>query len=256
MKEAKNFVEEILNKSEKPALVGIVPRKNLWSIIQNQRWYHIPVKSSPRNVLGVEYVAFYFPSVFGEKLKYQVIYYAPVLKIDIVKRIQLFPDELRHSRKDEDYYQFHLGQIKKLPQPIPSKRWRRIIHIPTSLERLFTAKEINDLYDTSPLEEKMYGALKRRNINPERQMYVYLSNQTYCLDFCIFCRKANIDLECDGERYHTLPEAFTRDRLRNNQLTSFGWYVLRFSGKEIYRNLKNSLVTVEKTISTLRGLRD
>lgn len=244
-----------MNKSDKPALVGIVPRKNLWSVIQSQRWYHIPLESAPRNVLGVEYMAFYFPSAFGEKLKYQVIHYAPVLSIDTVKRIQLFPEECKHPRKDMDYYQFHLGEIKKLPQPIPSRRWRRIVHIPTSFQKLFTAKEINDLYDTSPLEEKMYRALKRRKINPERQMYVHLDNQTYCLDFCIFCQKANIDLECDGERYHALPGAFMKDRLRNNQLTSLGWHVLRFSGTEIYRNLKNCLAIVERTIHTLKGLK-
>jgi len=241
---------------DNPALVGIVPRKGFWPIIQNQRWYHIPVKSAPRNVLGVEYLAFYFPSAFGEKLKYQVIYYAPILNIDTIKRIHLFPDETKHPRKDEDYYQFHLGKIKELPKPIPSKRWRRIVHIPTTLERLFSAKEINDLYDTSPLEEKMYRALKRRGINPERQLYVYLDDQTYCLDFCIFCQKANIDLECDGERYHILPEALTKDRLRNNRLTSFGWHVLRFSSTEIYRSLKNCLTMVEKTIHTLKGLED
>ena len=245
-----------MNKSDKPALVGIVPRKNLWSIIQNKGWYHIPVKSAPRNVLGVEYVAFYFPSAFGEKLKYQVIYYAPVLNIDTVKRIQLFPDEPNHPRRNEDYYQFHLGKIKDLPRPIPSKRWRRIVHIPTSLQRLLTAKEINDLYDTGPLEEKMYKALKKREIYPERQWYVYLGKQVYCLDFCIFCQKANIDLECDGERYHNLPGAYTKDRLRNNQLTSFGWHVLRFSSAEIYRNLKNCLTVVKRTIHALKGLRN
>ena len=155
-----------------------------------------------------------------------------------------------------NYYQFHLGEIKKLPQPIPSKRWRRIVHIPTSLQRLLTAKEINDLYDTSPLEEKMYKALKRRKINPERQLYVHSGNQTYCLDFCIFCQKANIDLECDGERYHALPGAFTKDRIRNNQLTSLGWYVLRFSGTEIHRGLKDCMATVERTIYTLKGLKN
>ena len=245
-----------MNKLDKPALVGIVPRKNLWPIIQNQRWYHIPVESVPRNVSKIKYISFYFPSAFGKELQYQVIYYAPVSKIDIVKRIRLFPDEIRHLRKDDNYYQFHLGKIKELPKPIFSRRWRRIVHIPTTLQKLFTANEINDLYDTSPLEEKMYRALKRRRINPERQMYVYVNNQTYCLDFCIFCQKANIDLECDGERYHTLPDALARDRCRNNQLTSFGWHILRFSSTEIYRNLKKSLSLVEKTIYSLKGLKN
>lgn len=242
-------------KLNEPALVGIVPRKNLWPIIQDQRWYHIPVKSAPRNSPEVKYIAFYFPSAFGEKLRFQVTYYAPVLNIDTVKRIELFPDELRHPRKSEEYYKFHLGKIEKLPRPIPSRRWRRIVHIPTSLPKLFTAREINELYDTSPLEDKMYRALKRREIYPERQMYVHLGRQVYCLDFCIFCKKANIDLECDGERYHVLPDAFTKDRLRNNQLASFGWQVLRFSGTEVYRRLKDCLSTVERTINVLQGLK-
>jgi len=238
-----------------PALVGIVPRKELWTVIQEQQWYHIPVQSAPRNVLHVEYIAFYFPSVFGEKLKYQVIYYAPVTRITVAKRIQLFPGEPRHPRRDADYYQFHLGAINELPHAIPSKRWRRIIHIPTSFQKLMTAEEINDLYDTSPLEEKMYEALKRRDIDAERQLCVYADSQAYFLDFAIFCRRANIDLECDGERYHNLPDAFTKDRIRNNQLTSFGWHVLRFAGKEINRKLAGCLALIEKTIATLGGLK-
>jgi len=235
--------------------VGVVPRKELWDIIQNQGWYHIPVESSPRNLLEIKYLSFYFPSVFGEKLQYQVIYYAPVFKIDIAKRIQLFPDEPLNPRRDKDYYQIHIGKISELPRPILSKRFRRIVHIPTTLERLFSAYEINELYKTSPIEDKMYKGLKRKNISPERQVFVCLGGQTYCLDFCIYCNKANIDVECDGERYHILPNAFTKDRIRNNQLESFGWHVLRFSGKEIHRNLENSLAIILRTISNLKGLK-
>ena len=243
-----------INKLEKPALVGIVPRKDLWQVIQSQRWYHIPVKSAPRNISYVEHISFYFPKIFGEELKFKVLYYAPVLKMETVKRVELFPDEPEHPRSNMDYHKLCLGNIEKLPRPIPSRRFRRIVHIPTTLSRLFSAEEINDLYDTSPIEDKMYRTLKKRRINPERQFYVNIGSQIFCLDFCIFCQKANIDVECDGERYHNFPDAFTKDRIRNNQLTSFGWSVLRFSGKEIYHNLKYSLSMIEKTISTLGGL--
>jgi len=98
---------------KQPALVGIVPRKNLWPIIQNEKWYHIPVKSAPKNALAVEYLAFYFPKVFGEKLRYKVIYYAKVKGINIMRRIQLFPKEPKHKSAQEKYYQLHLGEIKK-----------------------------------------------------------------------------------------------------------------------------------------------
>lgn len=239
--------------SDHPALVGIVPRKNLWPKIQNERWYHIPVKSAPENAPLVEYLAFYFPKEFGADYQYKVNYYAKVSNIDTVKRIELFPEEPEHKRAEEDYYQFHLGPIKELPKPIPSKRWRKIVHIPTSREKLFTAEEINDLYDTSPIEEKMHREMKKRKIEAERQVYVKVDGEFYCLDFGIFCIKGNIDLECDGKKYHILPNALTSDRQRNNQLTSCGWSVLRFSGKEIAHDLGDCFKVIEKTIDNLGG---
>ena len=171
-----------------PALVGIVPRKNLWNIIQKERWYHIPVESAPKNAILAEYVGFYFPFAFGEKLRYRVSFYAEVKRVNIVKRILLLPEEKNHIRANKDYFQFHLEKIKELPKPIPSIRWRRIVHIPTSCEKLFNAEEINDLYDTSPLEEKMYLEMKKREINSERQLYVKVGRKNYCLDFGIFCQ--------------------------------------------------------------------
>ena len=236
------------------ALVGIVPRKNLWDVVQSERWYHIPVESAPKNAKLADYLGFYFPAVFGEEMQYKVNFYTKVKKVDIVKRIQLFPEELEHKRANDYYFKFYLGQIKKLPKPIPSIGWRRIVHIPTSYEKLFSAKEINDLYDTSPLEEKMYLEMKKRKIWAERQLYVQAGGQNFCLDFGISCNSGKIDVECDGEAYHTLPEALARDRQRNNQLNSLGWNVLRFTGKEIHRALQDCFRTIERTIRTLGGV--
>ena len=36
-----------MEQGDKPALVGIVPRKELWPIIRKERWYHIPIASAP-----------------------------------------------------------------------------------------------------------------------------------------------------------------------------------------------------------------
>ena len=240
--------------SKIPALVGIVPRKNLWDLIQKERWYHIPVDSAPKNVLILKYIGFYFPSVFGKALQYKVSFFAEVARVDVVKRIKLFPSESKHERAEKDYFKFSLKKLQKLPEPIPSLRWRRIVHIPTSYEKLITAREINDLYDTSPIEERMYYEMKKREIKAERQLYVLVNNGFYCLDFGIFCNRGKIDVECDGERYHVLPDAMTRDRKRNNDLTSFGWHVLRFSGKEIRGEIENCFLVLNKTIGNLGGV--
>lgn len=242
------------NKKKRPALVGIVPRKELWPLIQKERWYHIPVESAPQNIALIEYLAFYFPKVFGKEYQYKVVHFAKVLNIEIVKRIEFFPSEFNHKRAFDDYLRISIGNIQKLPKPIPSKRWRRIVHIPTSLEKLMTAEEINDLYDTSPLEEKVYREMKKRKIEAERQLHVEVNNQIYCLDFGIFCRDGNVDVECDGEKYHSLPKALAYDRQRNNQLTSYGWSVLRFTGREINNKLENCFEIIEKTINSLGGV--
>jgi len=56
-----------MEKTKTPALVGIVPRKKLWPVIQKEHWYHIPVESAPRNVKSIKYVGFYFPVAFGDR---------------------------------------------------------------------------------------------------------------------------------------------------------------------------------------------
>lgn len=235
-----------------PAIVGIIPRKELWPKIQKEKWYHIPVESAPHDIFSKKYLAFYFPECFDKEQRDKIIYYAKVLNIDVVKRIQLFPKELGHENVNKDYYQLHLGQIDKLPQMIPCER--RIIHIPTNEEKLFTAKKINDLWDTSPLEEKMYQALKKQKITTERQFYVKIDTQTYFLDFGIFCRQGKIDVECDGEKYHTLPKALAKDELRNKQLVSFGWQVLRFSGQDITHNIEDCIAIIKRNIDNSGGL--
>ena len=245
-----------MKQGDKPVLIGIVPRKGLWTIIRRELWYHIPVSSAPRNIKSIHYLAFYFPAAFGEEFQHKVFYYAPVREINVVKRIQLFPGEPRHPRAAQDYYRIKLTQIRKLPRPIPSKRLRRIVHIPSTYAKLMSAREINDLYETSPLEDIMYQALKQDNIQPERQFYVKVAGEFYCLDFCVFCKERNINIECDGEKYHTLPDALTRDRKRNNDLASQGWSVIRFSGAQIRENLPDCLRLIKKTIRTNTGTAD
>jgi hypothetical protein len=96
---------------KQPVLVGIVPRGNLWDIIQKEKWYHIPVSanSAPKNPELIEYIAFYFPGLFGDELGYKIIWYAKVLSFEIKKRIILFPDEPNDKNADKDYFSADSG---------------------------------------------------------------------------------------------------------------------------------------------------
>jgi very-short-patch-repair endonuclease len=43
-------------------------------------------------------------------------------------------------------------------------------------------------------------------------------------------------IECDGSEFHTSREAVTRDRLRDQLLRRQGYRILRFTGRQIYRD--------------------
>ncbi len=90
-------------------------------------------------------------------------------------------------KSSREYYRLRLGPLQLLPAPIFSRRARRIVFIPSSWEKFTTAVEINDLYHGSPLEDRLWAALKRRNIPAEREEYLTASGQEYALDFAVYC---------------------------------------------------------------------
>ncbi len=251
--ELMRFGEEILKCQPTVALVGIINRKKDWEILKEQGWYRIPVKNAPDNLFQMRYIAFYQTRVFGAE-KWAVNYYARVKDIKIVRRIELLPDEPKHPRAQGWYYRINICELQRLPNSIPSRRWRRIVFIPTTLEKLLTAREINELYHTSPIEEKLYLALERTGLAPERQFYVRDESGGYFLDLAIFCDQGKIAVECDGASYHSGRKKAEQDRHRDNQLTALDWRVLRFSGKEIRQNVQECLRMVKRVVEKLGGV--
>jgi very-short-patch-repair endonuclease len=240
---------------ETPLLVGIVNRRKDWRLIETEHWYRIPVRTAPVSLDVTKYVAFYRTSVFGAD-KWSVSHYARVAGITRLKRRELLPDEPRHRRADEEYYCVALGELERLPTPIPSRRWRRVVFIPTTLEKLLKAEEINDLYHGSPLEDRLHYALRETGLEAERQFLVRESDTGYMLDFAVFCSNGRLDVECDGESYHLGREAARRDRTRDNDLVAAGWRVLRFSGSEIAGNLEGCIRMIRRVVRRLGGLAD
>lgn len=234
-------------------LVAIVPRKKDWQILENQHWYRIPVNSAPEITPRVKYLAFYQPAIFGQE-KYKVNYFAKVKEIKVVKRIELLPDEPEHPKRENDYYKINIGELQKLTSPIRSERWRRIAFIPTILSKLKKAKEINDLYHTSFIEEKLYNKIKEEKIPTERQLFVREKDATYCLDFAILCKDGKIDVECDGKQHYSTYDRLMYDRERNNELTSSGWSVLRFTTNQINQDMSKCVKQIKKTIKSLKGV--
>jgi very-short-patch-repair endonuclease len=246
-------------KAERDFLVALMNNKRDFKIAQEQCWYRIPVitRHVPKSVVhkSLKHIAFYHTKEFGEDA-YSIRWYGEVQDITVVKRKELLPEIPNDPKANEEYYKIQFGQLRPRTVPIISRRPRRILFIPTTLWHFQQAKEINDVFYKSLLEEQFWSALRDEKIDAERQYLVNADAQTFLLDFALFCRLRNIDVECDGDEFHLEEEHVKRDKKRNNVLESFGWSVLRFTTDEIRKNLKEVVNRVKRTINQLGGLRD
>lgn len=238
-------------------LVAIINKKLDFTILREQLWYRVPVSSVKKwlkEKWHPKWLAFYQTSAL-ETEKHAISYFGEVSEIRKIKRQELFPNQPLDEKSDKYYYQVFLKSIQKLPKPIYSRRYRRIIFIPTTWEKFVNAIEINDLYDESSLEDKLWAEFKRHKIQAERQEFVIAKGNDYALDFAIYCANGKIDVETDGDFWHSNPEKAEQDNLRDNDLKMEGWQVLRFNTKQIQEQSETYCVsTVSETINKLGGV--
>jgi very-short-patch-repair endonuclease len=134
---------------------------------------------------------------------------------------------------------------------------RRIVFIPTTWQKFSHAVEINDPFDESSLQDRLWAELKRLQITAERQWAAPVGKKWYILDFALFCRNGSIDIETDGDTWHVNRQKTPKDNRRNNALESVGWHVLRFNGHQICESMNDYCVPrIAKTINSLGGLAD
>lgn len=175
-------------------LVAVVPSMRDWELARDEHWYRIPVSRAPRRV-GAEYLAFYHTSAFGE-LRWCIAYYAPVRQYRLARRHELFPDEPDHPRADELYYRIEIGPLVALPKPIPSVRLRRITFIATTLPRLLAASEVNDLWSRETARDRLWRALRAREIPARRDYAIKEDECAYRADLAVLCTGPSLAIEC------------------------------------------------------------
>jgi very-short-patch-repair endonuclease len=238
-------------------LVAILNKQLDLVTLRNDLWYRIPVSSVEKWLKGrwpPKWLAFYQTMAFGEE-KHAVNYFAEVLEIREARRWELIPEQPHDEQGGRRYYQMFVKSVQKLPQPIYSRRFRRIVFIPTTWEKFNGATEINDLYDESSLEDKMWAEFKRREISAERQEFIKVSGNDYALDFAIYCAQGKIDVETDGDFWHANPERAEQDNLRDNNIETAGWKLLRFNTKQIQEQAGSYCVPkVVENINNLGGI--
>lgn len=150
-----------------------------------ERWYRIPTKHAPKFFSGAQYLAFYLPSSFGAR-KWTIDTYATVRGHELVRRVDLIPEEPNHARANEVYYKLQLGETETREPPIVSKRGRRVLFLWTNWDKFSVAREWNDLYLRTPAHERLYDALKADGLEIERETFVREGRSRYRVDFLVY----------------------------------------------------------------------
>ncbi len=239
-------------------LVGIINNISDFQIIRDQHWYRIPVDKADRLLnkrWPPKWIAFYHSGAL-KNAPFLISHYAKIKSIIKAPRYELFSEEPKNLKSNKFYYKIVFEKLNTLAKPILSRRWRRIVFIQTTYKKFLTAIEINDLFDGSILEDRLWAELKRNKIEAERQELVQIKNRFYFLDFAIYCIEGKIDIETDGDEWHHNPKAAENDNLRNNDLSSRGWNIIRFNSDQIREKLYTyCLPQIKNNINNQGGIK-
>lgn len=174
-------------------LVAVMNNRRDFILARDEGWYRIPLRHAPPSTTEAAVLAFYFTRAFGDE-KWAIHWYAAVLGHELVRRRDLFPDQLDHPRAGALYYKLQLGPLQRLERPIPSWRWRRITFIETSWDRFTAAEEINDLFASGA--DGLFVTLKEAGFFPERELEVREGREQYALEIAIPCRNGTVGIVC------------------------------------------------------------
>lgn len=240
----------------------MVLRKEDVRTAREQCWYRIPVKSAPEMVKSgaLTTLALYQTKAFGDD-KYTVRWWGDVESISIKKRVELLPKEEAHPRAEEPYYMIQMQKpLQELPKPIVSTIPRRNPFILTTRERLLGAKDFNDLFCGSPLEERLWSAFRAAGIPVQREFMVSRTvskkKSFFYLDFALFCKDMNIAIECDGDTYHNAPEDIEYDKDRDVKIQNMRFVVYRFTTDKIINHFDETVQHIKQAIKTYGGVVD
>lgn len=242
-------------KVNKELLIALLPKKPALDILKSEGWYHIPVETAPKR-WPPKSMAFYQGKSFGKEEGYKIRHFGEVEKIEVVPRKELFPNDEKNVHKAEKlYYRIQLKELHTRYNPIVSYRPRRLVFIPTTLEKFEQAEQINDLFDDSPLEDRLWKALKYIGILAERQWKVAFQSHNYYLDFAVFCKNGKLAIETDGYKFHyESKEKIDKDTWRQNEIELDDWRLLHYTSKQVKDDWTPYLSQIEQKINQLGGV--
>lgn len=218
-------------------LVVLVNSPHDLLLAREQGWYRIrPQKRGLPEALvreQIRWLAFYQPAKFPEGERFCIRWRAQLLGHERVPYHVLFPELPRSDKSDQLYHKLLIGPLEALARPIYNgETWGRSrVLVPTTEAKLLAADSLDDLFHDSPLEDRLWNALKERRWLVRRQVELTGANSKhYVVDFELPARRGHVVVECDGDAYHTQPHQVGADKKRDNDIKAHnpGWEVLRY----------------------------
>lgn len=238
-------------------LVGWLPNRDDLTYLERDHWYRIRRTAAIADeVLAAPprwFAAFESTAVSGSHQ--QIARYAAVLGCQVRTRLELLGSDAPGPKQGGLYCQLLLGPIQSLESPLIPHKSRRNVFIRTTLTKLLAAEEFNDVFNDSPYENDLWSRLKALGAHAERQWPVAIGATTrYVLDFALFCRKRDVDVEVDGIQHHSVQRNSESDSDRDANLVSRGWAVHRVRVASLREDPGRCMNKLSETIERYGGV--
>jgi very-short-patch-repair endonuclease len=203
-------------------------------------WYRIPQRRAPPRI-GADYLAFYQTAAFnGQEEAQTVTYYAATRRYRLMTRRELLPEEGGHPRAADYYYRVEIGPLQRLAQPVPATTFRRITFIHTTLDRLFTAQDVRDLFRHDDPFDRLWQALREHRLRPLKNRLV----GERPVDITLRARGGYLGVNCVED---------VGAQERGQMALSERWEILNLSTARIAQDLDACLRQIGAALITLGG---
>jgi hypothetical protein len=215
---------------QRDCLVAVVTNDADLARFATERWYRIPARAIGRTLAAdaltdLRHIALYQTCSVTAGLPGAVELHGAVSSITTEVRRALLPDEPDHPHAHEEYHVVRVGAVERLEHPLVSLHPRRITFLRTARERLLAARDVNDLYIGTVVEEELWCTL--RELGAQRRCFMNVSDQVMEVDFAIVNGARAVGVICGGE------DAY--------EPAAGAWSVVRFSHAELERDLARCL---------------
>lgn len=151
---------------------------------------------------------------------------------------QLEKDSLKRQEEEQQKIEAEVQRI------VHEERQKLIRETRKNIQAWKAQLHIYDQCCESPIEAQFWEVAKHRLLGLIPQYDI----GRYRVDFAL--PDEHLVIELDGHDYHKTKEQRTRDAKRERDLQELGWYVIRFTGTEVYRNIEQCIEQVERICQT------